>query len=105
MTGRKEPQIQDLPRRGEGARARHWLLLGITVCAAALAGSPPAAAPQRVPPSSSAGQAPSDGAPDVDFIEFLGREDMGDATWWEFLNKVPVREGNPPATPPQEARQ
>jgi hypothetical protein len=48
---------------------------------------------------------PSAGTPDDDFIEFLGADDVGDAAWWEFLKKVPPRGGNPPATPPQEAKQ
>jgi hypothetical protein len=43
--------------------------------------------------------------PDDDFIEFLGRDDVGDEAWWEFLKKVPPRGNNPPATPPQDARQ
>jgi hypothetical protein len=50
-------------------------------------------------------QAPPQGAPDEDLIEFLGGDDVGDAAWWEFLKKVPPRAGNPPATPPQDAKQ
>jgi hypothetical protein len=45
-------------------------------------------------------------APDDDFIEFLGADDVGDAAWWEFLKKAPPRgENPPPATPPQDAKQ
>jgi hypothetical protein len=68
------------------------------VCSAANAG-PPAPSPPSPPPAS------SPGAPDDEFIEFLGADDVGDAAWWEFLKKVPPRGENPPATPPQEAKQ
>ena len=78
---------------------RHWLLVGVSACAAAYAAPPP---PPPAPPS----QPPvsSQGAPDDDFIEFLGTDDVGDAAWWEFLKRVPPRGGNPPATPPQETK-
>jgi hypothetical protein len=85
---------------------KSWLLIGVVACTAAFAGSPPPA-----PPASSASspvgapQSPSHGAPDDDFIEFLGADDVGDAAWWEFLKKAPPRGENPPATPPREAKQ
>jgi len=78
---------------------RHWLLLGAALCAVAVAGSPPPSPSPPPPP------APSQDAPDDDFIEFLGGDDVGDAAWWEFLKKVPPRRENPPATPPQDAKQ
>jgi hypothetical protein len=49
--------------------------------------------------------AASRSAPDDDFIEFLGRDDVGDAAWWEFLKKAPPRREIPPAAPPQETKQ
>ena len=82
-------------------REGHWLLVSAALCAVAIA-APPAPAP-AAPPAPS--PAPSRGAPDDDFIEFLGRDDVGDAAWWEFLKRVPARGENPPATPPQEAKQ
>ena len=61
---------------------------------------------RRAPPARDAPhQPPPPGAPDDEFIEFLGADDVGDAAWWEFLKKVPPRGENPPATPPQEAKQ
>jgi len=78
-------------------------LVGITVCAVANA-APPSPAPPAPAPQG-AHQSPSPGAPDDEFIEFLGADDVGDAAWWEFLKKVPPRGENPPAAPPQEAKQ
>lgn len=63
-------------------------------------GQVPAPAP-KAPPASS----PDAQAPDDDFIEFLGGDDVGDAAWWEFLKKLPPRRIDPPATPPQDAKQ
>jgi hypothetical protein len=93
--------------RDELTRARHWLLLGMALCGAAVAGSPPTSAPQGAPQSASPGPrpAPSESPPDVDFIEFLGTDDMSDAAWWELLKKAAQREAQRPAMPPQEARQ
>src|SRR6266403_3774171 len=102
MTGRIRPRIRDQPPSAllQLRRGRRWLLVGVAVvCSAANAG-PPVAAPS--PPSAPAS---SPGAPDDEFIEFLGADDVGDAAWWEFLKKVPPRGGNPPATPPQEVKQ
>src|SRR5882724_3289611 len=100
MTGRTSPRIRDLPLSAllQLRWGRRWLLVGVAVCSAAMAGPPPSAppAPPAPPPVS------SPGAPDDDFIEFLGADDVGDAVWWEFLKKVPPRGGTPPATPPQE---
>jgi hypothetical protein len=79
---------------------RHWLLwVSIGVGATAVAADPPPAPPPPATPSA------SPDAPGDDFIEFLGADDVGDAAWWEFLKKVPPRGMNPPAAPPQEARQ
>jgi hypothetical protein len=73
------------------------LLVGVAWCAVSIAEPPP---PPPPPPAA------SPDAPDDDFIEFLGADDMGDAVWWEFLKKkVPSRGENPPATPPQEDKQ
>jgi hypothetical protein len=100
MIGLKKPRIRD--RQPETLLrltwGQHWLLAGAALCATALAGPPSAA-----PPAPAA--AASQGAPDDEFIEFLGRDDVGDAAWWEFLKKVAPRGGNPPATPPQEVKQ
>ena len=87
------------------SRGRHWLLCGLIVGAAAIADPPPPAAMQGTPQSSPprTPQVASE-APDDDFIEFLGTDDVGDAAWWEFLKKVPPRGGNRPVTPPQEAK-
>ena len=78
-------------------------MAGVMVCAGALAAPPPPAPPS----SSSAGatQTQPQGAPDDDFIEFLGTDDVGDAAWWEFLKRAPPRGENPPAPPPQDAKQ
>jgi hypothetical protein len=84
---------------------KSWLLIGVVACAAAFAGSPPPAPPAPASSPVGAPQSPSHSAPDDDFIEFLGADDVGDAAWWEFLKKVPPRGGNPPATPPQEVKQ
>jgi hypothetical protein len=91
-------------------RGRHWLWVGVLVCAAAIAEPPPQGTQQAPAPGTQsppgATQTPSQGAPDDDFIEFLGADDVGDAAWWEFLKKAPPRGGNPPpAPPPQDANQ
>src|SRR6266851_2302189 len=103
MIGRIRPRIRDLPPSAllQLRWGRHWLLVGVAVCSAAIAGPPP-----PPPPASPAQQpASSPGAPDDDFIEFLGADDVGDAAWWEFLKKVPPLGGNLPAAPPQEVKQ
>ena len=82
------------------------------MCAAAAAAQPPppASGAQQSPapgtqPPPGATQTPAQSAPDDDFIEFLGADDVGDAAWWEFLKKAPPRvENPPPATPPQDAK-
>ena len=76
-------------------------MAGVIVCAGSMA-APPA---QPSPSSAEATQAQPQGAPDDDFIEFLGADDVGDADWWEFLKEVPPRGENPPATPPQGTKQ
>jgi hypothetical protein len=101
MIGRTRPRIRDRRSRIEIHPGWRWcgLLLGLGLCAAAVAG-PPAPPPPEPPPPSQA-----QGAPDDDFIEFLGADDVGDAAWWEFLKKAPPRVENPPTPPPQEAKQ
>jgi hypothetical protein len=93
------------PRTGRRLTGRrHWLWLSWALCVPAMAAPPPPPtqpAPAAVPQP----PAPSEGAPDGEFIEFLGADDVGDAAWWEFLKKVPPRVENPPATSPQEAKQ
>jgi hypothetical protein len=76
------------------------LWLSIAVCALSHAAPQPPSPGTPPPPPAS-----SQGAPDDDFIEFLGGDDVGDADWWEFLKKVPPRGETPPATPPQDAKQ
>src|SRR5277367_5066521 len=103
MIGRTRPRIRDRqpPVENRVTAGRLWLLLGMACCAAAIAAPPPA--PATPPPAAS--QPSSPGAPDDDFIEFLGADDVGDAAWWEFLKKAPPRGQSPPATAPQEAKQ
>src|ERR1700676_1575867 len=107
MTGRRRPRTRALPPSAlfQLRGGRQWLWVGVALCSAALADPPPPApaSPASPVPVSSPASAP--GAPDDDFIEFLGADDVGDAAWWEFLKKVPPQGGNPPATPPQEAKQ
>jgi hypothetical protein len=79
-------------------------MAGVMVGAGAMA-APPAAPPPQASSSTGATQTAPQGAPDDDFIEFLGADDVGDAAWWEFLKKVQPRTENPPATPPQDAKQ
>ena len=98
MRGR-QPRVE---RRLTGRR--RWLWFGWALCAVAMA-APPAPPPPPTPAAVPQPPAPSEGAPDDEFIEFLGADDVGDAAWWEFLKKVPPRVENPPATSPQEAKQ
>lgn len=103
MIGRKKPRIPD---RRPNTLLRlvwetHWLLASAAICTAAFAGPPPPTTPAMPSPPASSHGAP----PDDDFIEFLGRDDVGDAAWWEFLKRVPPRGQKPPEAPPQEAKQ
>jgi hypothetical protein len=84
---------------------KHWLLVGFALCAVNGAAQPPSPAPQAPATQRPAAQKPAQDAPDDEFIEFLGSDDVGDAAWWEFLKKAPPRRGNPPAPPPQDAKQ
>jgi len=43
--------------------------------------------------------------PDDEFIEFLGRDDVGDAALWAFLKKSAQRKDSTPPPPPQDAKQ
>jgi hypothetical protein len=106
MILRTKPRIRDrlrkLPFLGSG---RGGLLLSV-LCATASAVPPPASPPASTPATTPAAPpAQSTVPPDEGFLEFLGSDDVGDAAWWEFLKKGPPRGGNPPATPPQEAKQ
>jgi hypothetical protein len=102
--------------------ARHWLALGLVACAAAIAGPPPsqpapqppdaarAAAPAVDAPAVDApavdapgAAAPAAAAPDDDFIEFLGRDDVGDAALWAFLKKSAQRKDSTSTPPSQDA--
>jgi len=82
--------------------ASSWLLFG-AACAAAIAAQPPPPAPPAQPPARAVLTSAAD-PPDEGFIEFLGSDDVGDAAWWEFLKKAPLRGNDPPAPPPQDAK-
>src|ERR1700675_1029190 len=73
MIGRRRPRVRDRQPRVDLCWGRHGLLVGVTVCAVANA-APPSPAPPGAPQSQSAGahQSSPQGAPDDDFIEFLG---------------------------------
>jgi hypothetical protein len=115
MIGRTKPRIRDRQPSAlhQFMGGRRWRLLSAALCAVTVAGPPAAATPPGPPapagaqqsPAPATPQSPSQGTPDADFIEFLGGDDVGDAAWWEFLKKVPPRGGNPPAPPPQDAKQ
>lgn len=100
--------------------ARHWLALGVVACAASFAEPPPsppsdaarAATPAADPPGvatpgvATPGVAtPGAATPDDDFIEFLGRDDVGDAALWAFLKKSAQRKDSTSTPPPQDAKQ
>jgi hypothetical protein len=86
--------------------ARHWLTLGLVACAAAIAGPPPSQPPDAAPAVDAPGAAaPAAAAPDDDFIEFLGRDDVGDAALWAFLKKSAQRKDSTSTPPPQDAKQ
>jgi hypothetical protein len=104
MIGRTRPPT--LPRRLQADRRvtceRRWLLAAAALCTAAVAGPPAPGTTHPSPPVPHESQL--QGVPDEEFIEFLGADDVGDETWWEFLKKPPPRRENPPA-PPQEAKE
>jgi hypothetical protein len=84
--------------------ARHWLALGVVASAAAFAGPPPAPPPPDAARAATPAVDAPGAAPDDDFIEFLGRDDVGDAALWAYLKKSAQRKGSP--TPqPQDAKQ
>jgi hypothetical protein len=79
----------------------------MVACAAALAEPPPSQPP---PPDAARAATPAvDPAgvatPDDDFIEFLGRDDVGDAALWAFLKKSAQRKDSTLETSPQDAKQ
>jgi hypothetical protein len=89
--------------------ARHWLALGVVACAAAFAGPPPSS-PAPPPPDAARAATPAVdaagvAAPDDDFIEFLGRDDVGDAALWAFLKKSAQRKDSISTPQPQDAKQ
>jgi hypothetical protein len=90
MIGRTKLGIRNRQHRLE-------LVLAAVMCATAIAAPPPPPTPP--PPAASAD------APDDEFIEFLGEDDVGDAAWWEFLKSSAPGAGDQSARPPQEARQ
>jgi hypothetical protein len=79
------------------------------------AGQPPTPptqpAPSSAPPADAARQpkpavdAASGADPDGDFIEFLGADDVGDATLWAILKRSAQRKDSTPTPPPQDAKQ
>lgn len=70
----------------------------------AIAGQPPPAASDSASPHGSDATTTGAAAPNDEFIEFLGTDDVGDADWWEFLKRsAPRKEQNPEA--PQDAKQ
>ena len=87
--------------------ARHWLALGVVACAAAFAGPPPTQPPppDTAPDAAPAADPPGVVAPDEDFIEFLGADDVGDPALWAFLKKSAQRKDSIPTPPPQDAKQ
>jgi hypothetical protein len=89
--------------------ARYWLALGVVACAAAFAGPPPSQ-PAPPPPDAARAATPAVDATGVatsddEFIEFLGRDDVGDAALWAFLKKSAQRKDSTPTPPPQDAKQ
>jgi len=74
----------------------YWWVAGLILCGLAFAA---AGSPQ--PPAAGQGQSRT-GAPNDDFIEFLGADDVGDAAWWEFLKKSAPHRAKPPAPPPSQ---
>jgi len=88
--------------------ARYRLVLCVALTSAwgggAIAGQPPPAAPASESPHGSDAATTGAAAPNDEFIEFLGADDVGDADWWEFLKKsAPRKDQNP--EPPQDAKQ
>jgi hypothetical protein len=64
------------------------------LCATAIAAPPP----PSPPPTASAD------APDDEFIDFLGEDDVGDAAWWEFLKKSASSADDQSVPQPQEVK-
>jgi hypothetical protein len=80
------------------------LALGVVACAAAFAGPPPSPPPPDAARAATpAVDAPGVATPDDDFIEFLGRDDVGDAALWAFLKKSAQRKDSTSTPPPQDA--
>jgi len=71
---------------------RYGLALGVLWVAAGCGGAVADQPPARAAPPSDAEVAPTGAAaPDDEFIEFLGADDVGDTAWWEFLKKSAPR--------------
>lgn len=77
-----------------------WVLMGLTAVGGGAGAEPPAAPPPRPPPPTQDEDTnrTAASAPDDEFIEFLGADDLGDAAWWEFLKKSGPPPGNADAT-------
>jgi hypothetical protein len=106
MIGRTRPPILQRQPRADGRvlGGRRWLLAAAALCTVAIAEPPPAAGTTHPPPPVPHESQPQ-GVPDDEFIEFLGADDVGDETWWEFLKKAPPRRENSHAAPTQESKQ
>jgi hypothetical protein len=105
MIGRTRPPILQRQPRADSRviGGRRWLLAATALCTVAMAGPPPAPGTTHPPPVPQ--ESEPQGVPDDEFIEFLGADDVGDETWWEFLKKAPPRRENPRAAPTQESKQ
>jgi len=67
-------------------RAGAWsTLLGCLWAGSGLTDQPPADASRAASPPSRAGH--EQAQPDDAFLEFLGRDDVEDAKWWEFFKQ------------------
>src|SRR5580698_211777 len=95
MIGRIKTRVRDRQPSAlfQFMGGRRWGLLSAALYAVIVA-APPAAATPPTPPAQAGAQQPppaatpqpqQQSAPDGDFIEFLGGDDVGDAAWWEFL--------------------
>jgi hypothetical protein len=85
--------------------------LALALSAAVFAGEPPAKSPAPDAVHGGAGgdvpgaATPGVDAPDADFIEFLGSDDVGDAALWAYLKKSAQRNDSPSVPPQQDANQ
>ena len=103
MIGRIRPRIRSRKPRIDTRWVGRGLLASVALCAVAMADVPATPVPSKDSRAASQ-QSPPKNAPNDDFIEFLGADDMDDAAWWEFMKKAQSRRGNPPAAAPQETK-